>query len=108
MEYYKHLIKSLNRKIRIILYQMKDLSFQNVEKRLANLLIRLSNQHGKKSENKFVEIEMELTHQELANMIASTRASVTRALNKFQKENLIKVDAKKYIILNKLKLSSWE
>lgn len=45
-EIYELLLKSMTRKFRIILYQMRDLSFRSIEGRLANLLLRLAQQQG--------------------------------------------------------------
>lgn len=105
--YYHQIIQSLNHKIRIIMFQISDLSFNKVDKRLANLLVRLSDQHGVKVENG-IAIEITLTHQELANMICATRPSVTRSIHKFQKQCLLSIENKKYILLDKKKLSNWK
>lgn len=105
--YYNQIIQSLNHKIRIIMYQISDLSFHKVDKRLANLFVRLSDQHGVKEKNG-IAIDINLTHQELANMICATRPSVTRAIHKFQKQYLLKMKNKKYILLDKKKLSNWK
>ncbi len=105
-DYYLYLIESITRKFRIMMYQMKDLSFKSIDGRLANLLLRLSEQQGVDL-SRGKAIDLYLTHQELANMIAATRASVTRAINKFIKEKSIRIEHKRIIILDRDKLKKW-
>jgi len=40
-----------------------------------------------------VTIDLRLTHQDLAAMVASTRESVTKVLNEMRNRDLIEVDA---------------
>ncbi len=101
------IIKVITGKFRIVLHQMKDLSFKNIEGRLANLLLRLAEQQGI-VENDVVKIDLFLTHNELANMVAATRASITRAINKFKKDKLIKIEKKKIIILDEQGLREYD
>jgi CRP/FNR family transcriptional regulator, cyclic AMP receptor protein len=56
-----------------------------------------------KSEMKF---NMRLTHEELADMIGSSRETVTRALNRFKKEKLIEIHGVSVLILAPEKLES--
>ena len=102
-----NLIEVITGKFRIVLHQMKDLSFKNIEGRLANLLLRLTEQQGIVEEDG-VKIDLFLTHNELANMVAATRASITRAINKFKKDKLIKIENKKIVVLNKQVLRNYD
>jgi CRP/FNR family transcriptional regulator, global nitrogen regulator len=42
-----------------------------------------------------------LTHQELANMIASTREAVSKVMGEFQREGAIEVHNRKIVLVNK-------
>ena len=53
-----------------------------------------------------LKFNMHLTHEELANMIGSSRETVTRALNRFKKEKLIEIRGVSVLILSPEKLES--
>ena len=44
---------------------------------------------------------MRLTHQDLANMIASTREAVSKAMSEFQREGSIEVQNRKIVLADK-------
>jgi CRP/FNR family transcriptional regulator len=47
---------------------------------------------------------MALTHEELANLIGTSRETVTRVLGRFKKENLIQISGASVLIINSNKL----
>jgi CRP/FNR family cyclic AMP-dependent transcriptional regulator len=51
-----------------------------------------------------MKFNMRLTHEELADMIGSSRETVTRALNRFKKEKLIEIHGVSVLILSPEKL----
>lgn len=51
-----------------------------------------------------MKFNMRLTHEELADMIGSSRETVTRALNRFKKEKLIEIRGVSVLILSPEKL----
>jgi CRP/FNR family transcriptional regulator, cyclic AMP receptor protein len=53
-----------------------------------------------------LKFNMRLSHEELANMIGSSRETVTRALNRFKKEKLIEIRGVSVLILSPEKLES--
>lgn len=77
-----------------------DIIFKSVEERLISILSRLSSKFGvKEKEEDFIKINILLTHQDIADMIGSTRETVSKLINKLKKENLMKTK-KKFIYLN--------
>jgi CRP/FNR family transcriptional regulator len=60
--------------------------------RLANLLPLLAQKFGQ-SKDGLVTIDLRLTHQDLAAMVASTRESVTKVLNEMRNRDVIEVEA---------------
>jgi len=56
------------------------------------LLPLLAQKFGQ-STNGLVTIELRLTHQDLAAMVASTRESVTKVLNEMRSRDVIEVDS---------------
>ena len=69
--------------------------------RLATLLLKLAGRFGE-SNGSGVVLAVHLTHQELANMIASTREAVSKVMSEFQREGAIEVHNRKITIYSKL------
>ena len=65
---------------------------RETEVRLANLLPLLAQKFGQSTDG-LVTIDLRLTHQDLAAMIASTRESVTKVLNEMRNRGVIEVDS---------------
>jgi len=103
-ELYPEIVRLLTYKMRIVMSQIKDMAFQNVEGRLANLLLRLADQQGKVTESGHVMIDFDVTHQELANMIAAYRSTVSRIMRRLCMHQIIRVVQKRVTILDYLGL----
>lgn len=80
--------------LRLVQYEelVKCLLPRETEVRLANLLPLLAQKFGERSEAG-VKIELRLTHQDLAAMVASTRESVTKVLNELRNRGIIEIEA---------------
>lgn len=80
--------------LRLVQYEelVKCLLPRETEIRLANLLPILAEKFGERSDG-VVTIDLRLTHQDLAAMVASTRESVTKVLNDMRNRDLIVVDS---------------
>src|SRR5215207_5863388 len=63
---------------------------REVSARLATLLANLGNRFGETNGSATV-LNVRLTHQDLANMIMSTREAVSKVMSEFQREGLIEV-----------------
>lgn len=64
------------------------------------LLLRLTNNYGKQLNEEEFQITINFTNQELANMIGSSRETVSRTLTALRKEGLIRNDEEGYCIVN--------
>ena len=80
--------------LRLVQYEelVKCLLPRETEVRLANLLPILAQKFGDRRDG-VVTINLRLTHQDLAAMVASTRESVTKVLNEMRGRGLIEVEA---------------
>jgi CRP/FNR family transcriptional regulator len=80
--------------LRLVQYEelVKCLLPRETEVRLANLLPLLAQKFGERRDG-VVTIDLRLTHQDLAAMVASTRESVTKVLNEMRGRDLIEVEA---------------
>jgi CRP/FNR family transcriptional regulator, cyclic AMP receptor protein len=76
---------------------MENFLYKGVRERLANILLRLSNDYGiKDSRGKMLRIK--ITHQDLANLIGSSRETVSLTLGDFRREGYIDINERKIII----------
>lgn len=97
---YEFFIHSLVRKYRISVTQMHDMLFTSAKQKIANTLYRLSIQSGIEMSG-YIVIDIKLTHQELANLIGSSRITVTRILKELKEDNIVDATPdKKFIIKN--------
>lgn len=87
--------------LRLVQYEelVKCLLPRETEVRLANLLPILAQKFGDRRDG-VVTIDLRLTHQDLAAMVASTRESVTKVLNEMRNRDLIEVDAGRITLKN--------
>ncbi len=80
--------------LRLVQYEelVKCLLPRETEVRLANLLPLLAQKFGERQDSAVI-IDLRLTHQDLAAMVASTRESVTKVLNEMRNRDLIEIEA---------------
>jgi CRP-like cAMP-binding protein len=71
---------------------------RRIDARLRLLLQFLCQEIGKVTDQG-VRLSVRLTHQQLADMIGSTRVSVTRMLKSFRNEGWVGVDAKRHLLI---------
>jgi len=84
--------------LRLVQYEelVKCLLPRETEARLANLLpilARKFGQRGSEGDEAGVTLDLRLTHQDLAAMVASTRESVTKVLNDMRGRGVIEIEA---------------
>jgi CRP-like cAMP-binding protein len=85
--------------------KLLDLLYSTVEARLAKTLINLLDDFGIPDGDSYI-LKIKLTHQDLSELIASTRETTTATLNNLKKEGLIDYEGKYIRIPDKDKLSS--
>lgn len=93
------LTKLIGLRRRDIESKIEALVFRDVPSRLASLLLQLAANHGK-PDQKGMRLNLKLTHQELGNLIGSTRETTTTWLNEFRKKGLIAFDRRQIIVLD--------
>ncbi len=99
------LTKLIGLRLKRIGTRIEDLVFKDVNTRLANLLLDLSQKYGVK-EKEGIQIGIKITHQEMANLIGSTRETVSMTLGEFKRQGLIDLEGRKILILKEDGLSS--
>lgn len=74
--------------------QLLNISHKNIRERLAELFLVLKNKYGKKTDQG-IELDIELTRQEMADLIGTTQESLIRLIRDFKEEGLILVKKRK-------------
>lgn len=97
------IMKDLTRRIRQINQQVEDLAFKDVHGRVASTLFSLLVNEEKIRGQKLESLRM--THQDLANMVGSSRETVTRALNRLQTEGSILISHQQITVLDRESLA---
>jgi len=97
------IFKVITERLRRAQESIRDLGLRNSKSRTASILLYLANRHGIIINNK-IEIGLTITQQDLANMIGTSRETVSRILNTFKKKGYIETSRKNIYILDKDKL----
>lgn len=77
--------------------RVEQLIFKDVGSKLAELLLSLGHEHGIADERGLI-VGLKITHQEMANLIGSTRETVSLTLSQFKRKGLIQTDGRKVIL----------
>jgi len=85
--------------------RLKNLLFLSNRDRLTHLLLDLIEQYGVQ-EGSDTRLSISLSHQELANIIGSTRETVTVVLGEMQHEGWISVGRRRIIVHDEAKLAA--
>ena len=88
------LIQELTARLRQMDDQASSLSFQRVEERTQGLLVRLATDPGPEGQR----ATPALTHQQIADMIGTSRETVTRVLKGLKRDGWLSQDGKRYLI----------
>lgn len=84
--------------------RLKYLLFRSNRERLIHLLIELAEQYGRAVEGG-IELRIKLSHQDLANIIGSTRETVTVVLGELQAEGSLKLGRRKIVLSDVARLA---
>ena len=92
------MIQDLSTRLSATESRLRDTAFSNSDTRVLQELERLYTQYGKEQDGRRV-LTRKFTHEELANLVGTTRETVTRTLSRLEKEGKIFVDEQGYVIL---------
>jgi len=93
------LIKALSQRLLFAQQKIKNLALHDVTARTAETLLRLGAKHGRSLTNGQIEITLDLSRQDLASLVGTTRETVTRTLSSLKKDRMIDFDIHKIVIL---------
>lgn len=83
--------------------QLVKLAYNSVRKRVAEALVKLSDKYKKEQEQVF---SMNISREDLANMVGTATETVIRTLSDFKEDKLIEIAGSNITIINYTKLAS--
>lgn len=98
-----HMLVAMSRRIRRTNRHINTLSLMSVYGRVADFILRLGKEQGER-QGKVVVINDRPTHQVIADMVGTSRETVSRILSQLQKRQYIAMDRKRLVILDESKL----
>jgi CRP-like cAMP-binding protein len=101
----KRVTKLIGLRLKRIEGRLLDLLYCTIEKRLAKTLLKLSEDFGVQKDGR-TTLNIKLTHNDLAEIIGSTRETVTATLGNFRQRGLIDYVDRYIIIVNIEKLKT--
>ncbi|BCV20862.1 Crp/Fnr family transcriptional regulator [Moorella sp. Hama-1] len=100
------IIKVMSRRLRQAQNHIRDLALKGAYGRLASSLLQLARQYGKPREDG-VTIDLNLSQQELASLIGTSRETVARILSDFKRLGTVEVERQRITIIEPEKLREW-
>lgn len=96
--------KNIGEKLRSIERRLESLIFKDARERVIDFMKEMAEKYGKKIGLE-VLVKHDLTHQDIANLTATSRQTVTTVLNDLKDQDLIYMERKRFLIrdLDKLK-----
>ena len=99
-----HLLKKMGGRLKDIESKFSDLVFHSAPVRLAKLLLQLGETMGNR-DKELIRLNVRLTHQDLANLIGTSRETVSALLGQFQRQGFLLQDRRQICLLDLDKLA---
>ncbi len=91
-------MRELAKEAKVHLCKAQELSFLDVQQRLMHSLISLAGEHGLKTEEG-VEIGVNITHEDIGEMINANRTTITLCLQELRKLGYIRNEGRRIILI---------
>lgn len=94
-----HVMELLSKNLRDAEEQVTNIVHKNIRERLAELFLVFRGKYGERVE-KGTLLNIQLTREELAELVGTTQESVIRLISEFKKDGYIAVDGRAITLLN--------
>ena len=91
------ILRTMGQRIEMLENKLKNLVFSDVKTRICKLLYALYEKAGDKRSG---QIKIQLTHQDIANLVASSRETASLHLSELKKNGIISYERKRIRILS--------
>lgn len=85
------ILEVMAERLRAAQYHIRDLALRDVEGRLASSLLVLAEDHGEETDRGHC-LNINLSQQQLANLVGASRETVARILSSWKKQGLIEIE----------------
>lgn len=103
-EFFQRIIKNICHELGVMRERISDLAQKSVRERLAGSLLMLKETYGVEGP-KSTLIDIQLSREDLANIVGTATETVIRLLSEFKKDGLISLDGKKIKVLKPRELA---
>ena len=94
----QQIIQVLCARLRQVWGQVQALSYSTADARIRAGVYQLARKHGVRDARGTI-IDLKITHQELAEMVGTSRETVTRTLAHLRKQGILQIDQRRMILL---------
>ncbi len=99
------ILKQLTRRIRVLTDDIASMAFLDSYSRVARKILSLAEEMGIPNTDGSIMIDQALTHQQLANLVGTTRETVTKILNEMKDKNLISIKRHRITVIDPAELA---
>lgn len=86
---------ALCQRVRMLSGLVEDLSFRIIRDRLGKILLDAASGKGTADRHGYVQVDLGLTHLQLAAMTGTVREVISRTLGEFQQEGMLKIEGRR-------------
>lgn len=97
-----HIIRGYSEKCLILRYEIANLSFNNSKDRLKQIFCSLIDYKNSEKDSQWYDLEKHFTHQELGEIIGTTRVTISRQINELCNKNFLRIINRKYQLNKKM------
>lgn len=101
-----HMLRMLAQRLRRAQGDISSLALKSVTGRLASALLDLAGRTGKPVANG-TAFDLQLSRQDLGNLIGASRETTTRLLQQFRRDGVLKLQGSRVVILDQDRLQEW-
>lgn len=94
----RQIIQVLCARLRQVWKQIQSLSYSSAEARIRGGVLELARKHGI-PDSRGIIIDVKITHQEMAEMVGTSRETVTRTIARLRDEGILQLDGRRMILL---------
>ena len=99
------ILKTIGGRLQRIETKFSEMAFHSAPARLAKLLLQLGETMGEQDQD-IIRLKVRLTHQNLANLIGTSRETVSALLGQFQRQGLLNQDRRQICLVDTDKLAN--
>ena len=97
------MLRIMSRRLREAQEKVMNLALNDTARRLALVILGLAEERGVKEDNAII-IPVQLTNQEFANLIGTSRETISRIINSFKRSGTLEIERQQIILYKKEKL----